>query len=406
MIDKKDPFGISDYKLEQESGKEYTRIRTLAVERILRSARRETNIIFKGPKGAGKSTAMAEAGKILGDECFVMAGFRTLADVYNYLWLKIWNNYKDDLETLKGRFNQGDFIQLPMWFKMDRCGYKKCPRQKFSACALQTKGEDSAEELYDKRRQQKFFVKYRSFEEICKELHFKKENCPMKRSIVNMLLETRLEKFRDKVYLYDVHDELLTQKYDLIYVNVLLRIFQNLGTVVVTATIDQCKKLKTFDALARIKVNRFPLPTDDELKQIYAKRIETQKGTPNVNFLSFTDGTVELLIKLSHNVARIFIQLCSDVFMELDGRGVKLADEKFAMEALGNDVCAVDETTAIELLVRRLRKERKGWVKVREVSGMLEEVYGVEVGERRLGRRLKIEWKLGQRNNDGSEYKF
>jgi len=267
---KGDPFGTSDYMLEQESGKQYAIIKTLAIKHITALAKTGTNVILAGPKGAGKSTAMAEAGKEL-DNCLVMAGFRTTADVYNYLWKEILNNYRNDLEALKCRFNQGDFIQLPMWFKMERCGYKKCPRQKFSPCALQTKGEDSEETYFDKRKRKEFFVKYRTFEKICEELFWKKEKCPMKRSIVNMLLDSKLPYFRDKVYLYDVHDDLLTSKWDSAIINDLLSIFQRLGTVVITATIDQCTKLSKHEALARIKVMNFPLPTDEELTDFCGK---------------------------------------------------------------------------------------------------------------------------------------
>jgi hypothetical protein len=52
------------------------------------------------------------------------------------------------------------------------------------------------------------------------------------------------------------------------------------------------------------------------------------------------------------------------------------------------------------------REERKHWVKVRELVDVMFDEYKVAISENKLGRRLKQEWKLPHRSNDGSEFKF
>lgn len=404
---KKDPFGTYDYTLEQESGEQYPRIKTPAVQVILNLAKSGTNVILAGPKGAGKTTAMGEASKELGKECLAMVGFRTITDIYNYLWLEIWRNHRKSLEEIKSRFQLGELRQLPQWFKGERCGYRLCPRGKLRAkCLLNTKGEDMGETYYDSRLKKEVAVPYRTFEKICEELHYIQIRCPMKRFIVNELLKSKLKHFRNKVYLLDIHDDLLNFKrdYDLSMIDELLNIFQSLGNVVITSTNEQCTKLKKSEAIARIKVMKFPLPTEEDLKEIYEKRVKMVQ-TPNVNSLLFTEEGVETLIRWSHRVVRVFLQKCSDVYfgMVMEGRE-EPADREFVLKVLKNAV--MSETDAIELMVTELKDEKRGWVKVRDLVEMLRTKYNVDVGERRLGRRLMNEWKLPQRNNDGSEYKF
>lgn len=353
-----------------------------------------TNVILVAPMGAGKSTAMDEVGKKLGDECIAMVGFRTIADLYNFLWDKILKNEKETIEPLFGKLHE-----VYSWFKRDYCSYPLCPRKKMRAmCKLQSDGYESSERDYDKRLHQEVPVIAREFDEICEELSSKKESCPMKRHIVNGILGCEgLDSFNGKVFLLDIVDDFTNYKrdFDIFPIDELIKNFQVLGKLIVTATHKQYKRMEKSQAISRINVMDFPLMTKEELIEISRERAKMGDIPP------FTDEVVNVIVSSSHFVVREMLHNCSRV-LHADGKPVKeVLDVK----------SGIGETDAIGMLVKRLMEEKRGWLRLPVLIKILKKDYGRKIGVRSLGRRLTDDWGMTiekglKRKNDGVEYWF
>jgi len=404
-----DPFGVYDYTIEEERGENYPRIKTLAVQKIVELAKSRTNVILAGKKGAGKTTAMAETAKELGEECFGMIGFRTTADIYNYLWDQISDTEsEEERKHLEMQFSCGKLRQADLWFEETNCRYWDC--RKRDRCRWITKGEEGHKALKDKWKDEikHTTVTKRKVKDIIWEINYITRSCPMKRLIVNEILLSKPKFFMNKVYLLDIHDEFLTcqKRRDEYIIEKLVAILQQIGNVIITATNEQYNRLKVSENVARIRKVNFPLPTQDELKEIYVERVrafQQNKSEP----LPFDDSAVQALIIYSHNIPRHFIQNCSDVLFAMrEQRRDEPADKDFVMKTLGFRT-DMNETDAIGLVLAKLQVEGRVWVKVKEIQNVLEgPEFGVVVSARRLGRRLKNEWKLEHRMNPDSEYKI
>lgn len=403
-----DPFGIYDYTIEEERGEGYPRVKTLAVEKIVELGKSRTNVILAGKKGAGKTTAMAKTAKELGEECLAMVGFRTTADIYNHFWAQMYSEDEIDLclEGFEEAFSVGKLRGVDLWFEENNCRYWDC--RKRDRCRWNTYGSEHHKALYDKWKNKNVHttVIKRSVKEILWEISKIRHSCPMKRLIVNEMLLSK-DFFVGKVFLLDIHDEFLTcvKRIDEFIIEKLVAILQQIGNVIITATNDQYTRLKASENVARIRKVNFPLPSQEELKEIYVQRVRTFQRTKSEP-LPFDEIAVQALVIYSHNIPRHFIQNCSDVLfaMREQKRDVP-ADKDFVMKTLGFRT-DMNETDAISLVLTRLKIEGRVWVKVKEIQSVLEgQEFGVVVSGKRLGRRLKNEWRLEHRMNPDSEYK-
>jgi hypothetical protein len=420
---KEDPFGVYDYAIEEARAEgRYPRIKTKAVQKIVDKAISKTNVIFAGPKGSGKSTALMKASEEinkLGKYCFNFVGPKTLTDIYNQLWHEMSHPIMLDLNkdfdspenvALRERQDKNEKNlhlclmsnkNVLFWFSGSRCKDFDC--RKREKC-LFTRAESTntiTKGHYDRE------VMLRTGEEICRELSDRMDACPMKRRIVNdHFASVARERATGAVYLLDIPDDYVDlHPYDKAILAKLIEQFQTLGTVVITATDEQYASVRKSESLARIQKQDFPLPTNEELREIYVQRIKMSRMKKSELF-PFTDNALNYLLDYSEKIPRNFIQLCSQVLtaMQSEGRH-ELADPDFILKIL--DLAPqTTETDAIKRLLGHLRAEGRDWVKVKELVKLLNGKYQVRVNDKRLGRRLKLEFNLDRRHNPDAEYKI
>jgi hypothetical protein len=158
------------------------------------------------------------------------------------------------------------------------------------------------------------------------------------------------------------------------------------------------------ESLARIQRQNFPLPTTEEVKQIYVQRVKAFRSGETDSKI-FADQALDYLIDYSKRIPRVFIQNCSLILNAMQNKGISEAcDLNFVLGSLGIGTI-LKETDAINILLPWLKAENRVWVKVKEFKEILVSKYGVTIDEKRLGRRLKNDWNLEHRMNPDSEYK-
>lgn len=328
---KEDPFGVYDYAIEEARTEErYPRIRTKAVQKIVNLAKSKTNVILAGPKGSGKSTALMQADEEI-DNCFSFVGPKTYTDIYNKLWdemikLDVEFNCEKDyddpenvaIRELADKHHKVLYMSLTTgknilsWFSGSRCKYYDCLKKEKCIFRRAEQTSHITKGNYDRE------VMLRDGKEICEELSERRDSCPMKRRIVNDYFAVVNEKrAKNAVYLLDIPDDYVDlHPYDKVILARLIEQFQTLGSVVITATDEQYASIRKSESLARIQKQDFPLPTNEELREIYTERIKMSR-TERCKLFPFTDNALNYLLDYSEKIPRSFIQLCSQVLAEM-----------------------------------------------------------------------------------------
>ena len=412
----KNPFRINCYRLEKVQKEEYPRIETPAVRKIINEVLMESNVVLTAPKGTGKSTALDEVVKKI--DCISMIGFRSLADVYNLLWEEICDSENEETKIIVNQsFEVGVLRNIHIYFKKIKCEFKGC--YKGDRCFWMCKDSstssvvkpDKIENLsMEKIHEQSTGIDKKSkvtLNEIKAELQQIRSPCPLKRKIVDILLDRNIECFTDKIFLFDVFDDLLNfnRDYDITHLDKLFDFFQKQGKcLIITATNKQYKIMEKAEAIERINCESIPLPSNENLIEIYEKRVKIFQK-PNMNILPFDESVIKIILKYSHNVTRIFLKNCHIVLMKMIDEGRKVpADINFVRDKVLWR--GLNETDSIELMVEKLCREKRGRVEIGDLCSILLKDYGIKMSTKSLGISLKRVWKLERKRGKNVGYLF
>jgi len=391
---RENPFSSYEFTYDTSSGINCY-VKTLAIDRICTYARSGSSVFFVGAKGSGKSVAIHMASVELYSQKLILSFVapKTFADVYNSIWDEFvglegqdQGEHYDDVNTYLSDRHSDD---IAAWSGKKRCAYFDC-RKRDKCRILNGKSGNITINLF--------------MENIFRI----QNNCPMKRRIIEEMLEDLRGKLKGYVYLLDVPDDFIDGgKYTKIVMERLVAALQKSGTVIVTCTSEQYKVIAKSESLARYPNVDFPLPTKENLKQMYVERVSAfrkNERTEENHLFPFSNQALEYLIDVSEGVPREFIFKCGEVLVKMQREdALNPADLSFVVSALGFGTM-ISETDAINSMLAELRAKVRVWVKTKEMVKLLMQK-GVTVTSKRLGRRLKNEWKLERRYCSDSEYK-
>jgi len=366
----KNQFEISDYMTENERGLEIKYVETQGSKFIEGCINNKVSTIIIGKRGIGKSAAIKVAYDNLteqGKKIASLAGSRTMADVYGYIWSLIighssrqangvcYDEALDYASSDDGRVN----LDFKMWFGKSRCRYWNCRRTEKCNIEHIIPNNMSLQEAYDN-----IFYIY--------------NECPLKRYVLHRNI-SRYRPIRNKLqklgiaYIIDIPDRFT--KYSVQPFSELTSGLQMSGTVVLLMNEKQYKICEDSEILMRISSKKFPQPNESEMMEILKNR--------DVN--NILDNKIISNIIGRTNTIRAAFQECENSMFGYNKQSY----------------ISKDDDAIISNILYKLRG--KGWIKVRDIQTIIKNDYDVFISSVKLGKKIKqLEFK--QRYNPDSEY--
>lgn len=170
------------------------------------------------------------------------------------------------------------------------------------------------------------------------------------------------------------------------------RILDEGGFIILLATLEQARMLKSLDTFARFPLIKFKRPSNDFFPQMFIHRLISVRIYGSAE-QPLSDNAINRVAEVADRNPRRFIILCGHLLTEMRERGVdKPADEKMVDELLKDkDVLAeapIDVTEALQAIIRDLSKGGAKWVKLKVIRAALLERYGLDLMPETVGRRL------------------
>jgi len=366
------PFELTDYRTEQDRNEHIEYVETQGSKFIESLIKNHVSALVIGEKGVGKSSALHVAVENLKEDRKVISVIapRSLSEIYNELWHKIVGR---DSKSLRGycfeEVSQFLEITVPVnifpWFK-NMCRYTKCRRKE--RCRFILTG-----------------VEIPVMSEVIENIDMITTECPMKRYIIHHTLSgmgiviTNKLKDLGVSFMIDLPDNLVV--YNLSSLDVLLPRLQVVGSVVILSTEKQFQLCKQSEILTRLNILSYPLSTKKECINMIRCRERNDKV--------LSDEIITKIVDMSCGYPRKLIQLCSnEIFGYEKYEGISQEDK------------------AIKLVIEKLKREGRLWVKVQEIRKDLKNNFMMDISSERLGRKLSNDYLLEKRYNPTAEYKI